>query len=44
MIFGTRQDQHFDFNLEGNKFDICTDLNILALYLQKYVLPPNKET
>ena len=25
MVFGTRQDQRFYFNLGGHKIDICTD-------------------
>ena len=33
MIFGIRQDQRFTFNLGGHKIDICTDLNILVLFL-----------
>ena len=35
MIFGTRHDQRFNFNLGGHKIDICTDfksLNILVLF------------
>ena len=30
MIFGTRQDQRFNFNLGGHKIDICTDLKYLG--------------
>ena len=33
MIFGTRQDQRFNFNLGGHKFDICTDLKYLGVFL-----------
>ena len=34
MIFGTRQDQRFDFSLgSGHKIEICTDFNILVLFL-----------
>ena len=31
MIFGTRQDQHFNFNLGGQKIDICTDFKYLVV-------------
>ena len=30
MIFGTRQDQRFNFNLGGHKIDICTLVLFLA--------------
>ena len=30
MIFGTRQDQRFDFNLGGHKIDIYTDFKYLC--------------
>ena len=33
MIFGTRQDQHFNFNLGGHKIDICTDFKYLGVIL-----------
>ena len=29
MIFGTRQDQRFNFNLGCHKIDICTDFKYL---------------
>ena len=31
MIFGTRQDQSFAFNLVGHKIDICTDFKYLGV-------------
>ena len=31
MIFGTRQDQHFNFDLGGHKIDICTDFKYLGV-------------
>ena len=31
MIFGTRQDQRFNFNLGGHKIDICTDIIYLSV-------------
>ena len=31
MIFGTRQDQRFNFNLGGHKIDICTDFKYLGV-------------
>ena len=33
MIFGTRQDQRFNFNLAGHKIDICTDFKYLGVLL-----------
>ena len=33
MIFGTRQDQRFNFNLRGHKIDICTDFKYLGVIL-----------
>ena len=34
MIFGTRQDQRFSFNLGGYKIDICTDFKYLGVILR----------
>ena len=31
MIFDTRQDQRFNFNLGGHKIDICTDFEYLGV-------------
>ena len=31
MIFGTRQDQRFNFNLGSHKIDICTDFKKLGV-------------
>ena len=31
MIFGTRQDQRFNFNIGGHKIDICTDFKYLGV-------------
>ena len=33
MIFGTRQDQRFNFNQGGHKIDICTDFKYLSVIL-----------
>ena len=33
MIFGTRQDQRFNFNQGGHKIDICTDFKYLGIIL-----------
>ena len=33
MIFGTRQDQRFYFNLGGHKLDIYTDFKYLGVIL-----------
>ena len=33
MVFGTRQDQRFDFNLGGHKIDISTDFKYLGIIL-----------
>ena len=33
MIFGTRQDQRFNFNLGGHKTGICTDFKYLGVIL-----------
>ena len=33
MIFGTRQDQRFNFNLGGHKSDICTEFKYLGVIL-----------
>ena len=33
MIFGTRQDQRFNFNLGGHKKDICIDFKYLGVIL-----------
>ena len=30
MVFGTRQDQRFNFNLGGHKIDICTAVKYLG--------------
>ena len=35
MIFGTRQDQHFNFNLGGHKIDICTDFKYLNVIFSR---------
>ena len=35
MIFGTRQDQRFDFNLGGHKIDICTDFKYLGVIFSR---------
>ena len=31
IIFGSRKDQQFDFNLGGHKIDICSDFKYLAV-------------
>ena len=33
MVFGTRQDQRFDFNLGGHKIDIGTDFKYIGVIL-----------
>ena len=35
MIFGTRQDQRFNFNLGGHKIDICTDFKYLGVIFSR---------
>ena len=35
MIFGTRQDQRFNFNLGGHKLDICTDFKYLGVIFSR---------
>ena len=36
MIFGTRQDQRFNFNLGGrHTFDVCTDLKYLGVIFSR---------
>ena len=35
MIFDTRQDQCFNFNLGGHKIDICTDFKYIVVILAK---------
>ena len=35
MVFGTRQNQHFDFNLGGHKIDICTDFEFLDVIFSR---------
>ena len=35
MIFGTRQDQRFNFNLAGHKIDICTDFKYLGVIFSR---------
>ena len=35
MIFSTRQDQRFNFNLGGCKIDICTDLKNLGVIFSR---------
>ena len=35
MIFGTRQDQRFNFNLGGHKIDICTDFKYLGFIFSR---------
>ena len=35
MIFGTRQDQRFNFYLGGHKIDICTDYKYLGVIFSK---------
>ena len=35
MIFGTRQDQRFNFKLGGHKIDICTDFKYLGVIFSR---------
>ena len=35
MIFGTRQDQRFNFNPDGHKIDICTDFKYLGVIFSR---------
>ena len=35
MIFGTRQDQRFNFNLGVHKIDICTDFKYLGVIFSR---------
>ena len=35
MIFGSRQDQRFNFNLGGHKIDICTEFKYLGVILNR---------
>ena len=35
MIFGTRQDQRFNFNLVCHKIDICTDFKYLGVIFSR---------
>ena len=35
MVFGTRQDQRFNFNLGGHKIDICTDFKYLGVIFSR---------
>ena len=35
MIFGTRQDQPFHFNLGGYKIDICTDFKYFVVIFSR---------
>ena len=35
MIFGTRQDQSFNFNLGGQRIDICTDIKYLGVIFSR---------
>ena len=36
MVSGTRQNQHFDFNLGGHKIDICTDFEYLDVIFSRF--------
>ena len=35
MIFDTRQEQRFDFNLGGHKIEICTDFKYLGVIFSR---------
>ena len=35
MIFGTRQDQRFDYNLGGHKIDVCSDFKYLCIIFSR---------
>ena len=35
MVFGTRQDQRFNFNLCGHKIDICTDYKYIGVIFSR---------
>ena len=35
MIFDTRQDQRFNFNLSGHKIDICTDFEYIVVIFSR---------
>ena len=35
LIFGTRQDQRFNFNLGGHQIDICTDFRYLGVIFSR---------
>ena len=35
MIFGTRHDQRFNFNLGGHNIDICTDFKYLGVIFSR---------
>ena len=35
MIFGTRQDQRFNFNLGGHKINICTDFKLIGVVFSR---------